>query len=69
VGGRQVIDRFIVEVPKYLKRDGRVFLLQSTLCGVRETLGKFVENGLSASVVVERDLPFFETIVLVGAKR
>jgi release factor glutamine methyltransferase len=69
VGGRQVIDRFIVEVPKYLKRDGRVLLLQSTLSGVRETLGKFEENGLKASVVVERDLPFFETIVLVGAKR
>jgi release factor glutamine methyltransferase len=69
VTGRQVIDRFICEVPKYLRRGGRVFLMQSTLSGVNETLGKFEANGLKASVVAERALPFFETIVLVGAKR
>jgi release factor glutamine methyltransferase len=69
VAGRQVIDRFICEAPKYLKRDGRVFLMQSTLSGFNETLRKFEENGLKASVVAERALPFFETIVLVGAKR
>ena len=69
VAGRQVIDRFIREAPKYLKRDGRVFLMQSTLSGFNETLRKFEENGLKASVVAERALPFFETIVLVGAKR
>jgi release factor glutamine methyltransferase len=68
VAGRQVIDRFISEVPKYLRRGGCVFLMQSTLSGVNETLGKFEENGLKASVVVERALPFFETILLVGAK-
>jgi len=69
VTGREVIDRFIHEVPKYLKRDGRIFLMQSTLSGCNETLRKFEENGLKASVVAERALPFFETIVLVGAKR
>jgi release factor glutamine methyltransferase len=69
VTGRQVIDRFIPEAPKYLKRDGRVFLMQSTLSGCNETLRKFEENGLKASVVAERALPFFETIVLVKAKR
>jgi len=65
VAGRQVIDRFICEAPKYLKRDGRVFLMQSTLSNIDETLRKFEEIGLRASVVVERALAFFETIVLV----
>jgi release factor glutamine methyltransferase len=69
VTGRQVIDCFILEAPKYLKRDGRVFLMQSTLCGFVETVRKFEENGLRASVVAERALPFFETIVLVRAQR
>jgi len=69
VTGRQVIDRFIHEAPKYLKRDGRVFLMQSTLSGFNETVRKFEENGLKASVIAEQALPFFETIVLVGAQR
>lgn len=67
--GRCIIDRFICESPKYLKRDGRVFLMQSTLSSVDETLHKFEDNGLKASVVAERDLPFFETVVLVKAER
>jgi release factor glutamine methyltransferase len=69
VTGRRVIDRFVLGVPKYLKREGRVLLMQSTLSGCDETMRKFGENGLKASVVARRDLPFFETIVLVGAKR
>jgi release factor glutamine methyltransferase len=69
VTGRQVIDRFIHEAPKYLKRDGRVFLMQSTLSGFNETLRKFEENGLKASVIAEQALPFFETMVLIGAQR
>ena len=68
VAGRQVVDRFISEVPKYLKRNGRVFLTQSTLSAVGETLRRIGENGLRASVVAERDLPFFEAIVLVKAE-
>ncbi|MEM2117403.1 MAG: class I SAM-dependent methyltransferase [Candidatus Bathyarchaeia archaeon] len=67
--GRRVIDRFIREVPSYLRRDGRVLLMQSTLAGVEETLKGFVREGLRTSVVARRDLPFFETLVLVEAKR
>jgi release factor glutamine methyltransferase len=69
VAGRQIIDRFIHGTSKYLKQNGHVLLMQSTLSDVSETLAKFEENDLKASVVAERDLPFFETIVLVKAKR
>ena len=69
VGGRQIIDRFIGEVAKYLKRNGCVFLMQSTLSDVDETLRKFGGNGLKACVVAEQALPFFETIALVKAER
>jgi release factor glutamine methyltransferase len=62
-------DRFICEAPKYLKKHGRVFLVQSTLSGVDETFRKFGENGFEASIVAKCGLPFFETLVLFQAKR
>ncbi|MEM2971614.1 MAG: class I SAM-dependent methyltransferase [Candidatus Bathyarchaeia archaeon] len=65
--GRKVIDRFICEAPKHLKRNGRILLMQSTLCGVDETLKKFREKGLKASVIAKCALPFFETITLIKA--
>jgi release factor glutamine methyltransferase len=68
VGGRQVIDGFICEAPQYLKRNGCILLIQSTLSGVDETLEDFAEKGLEASIIAKRDLPFFETIVLFKAK-
>jgi release factor glutamine methyltransferase len=66
--GRWVIDRFIREVPKYLKQDGLVFLMQSNLSGLYRTLQRFEESGLKASIIAKRDLPFFETIMLVKAE-
>jgi len=66
--GRDVIDRFICEVPIYLKKLGRVLLLQSTLCNVNATMQKFREGGLDANVIAKCDLPFFESIILFEAK-
>jgi len=66
--GREIIDRFIPEAPKHLKRRGRVLLMQSTLANVDETLRKFEDCHLNASIVTERALIFFETITLLKAK-
>jgi len=66
--GRQVIDRFIVGVSRYLKHTGRVLLMQSTLADVDETLRRLADYGVSGRVIAERTLPFFETIKLVEAK-
>jgi len=67
--GRQVIDRFICEAREYLKENGCILLMQSTLSNVNETLLRFEKNGLKTSIVAKRALPFFETIVLVKAER
>jgi release factor glutamine methyltransferase len=67
VAGRQIIDRFICEAPRHLRKNGCIFLMQSTLSNLGETMRRFEENGLKASVIAERDLPFFETIVLIKA--
>ena len=67
--GRQVIDRFISEVPKHLKQGGMIFLMQSTLANIDETVCKFSVHGLNANIVAECAAPFFETITLLKAKR
>jgi len=67
--GRQVIDRFICQAPEYLKENGCILLMQSTLSNVNETSRKFRKSGLRTSIVARHSLPFFETIVLVKAKR
>ncbi|NWG11857.1 methyltransferase [Candidatus Bathyarchaeota archaeon] len=69
VEGRQIIDRFICGSPKYLEENGCVFLMQSTLSGFSETLRKFEENDLKASIVARCDLPFFEAIALFKARQ
>jgi len=66
--GRQVIDRFISQVRPHLKNGGQVFLMQSTLANVEETICRFFEHGLEARVKAEHKLPFFETLVLIEAK-
>ncbi|MEM3577704.1 MAG: class I SAM-dependent methyltransferase [Candidatus Bathyarchaeia archaeon] len=68
LNGRQVIDRFICEVPKYLKACGRVLLMQSNLSGIGETAQQFRDVGMKARVIAERNLPFFEKVVLFAAE-
>jgi release factor glutamine methyltransferase len=66
--GRHVIDQFISLVPTFLKRSGRVLLMQSTLAKVDETMQKFTKGHLNARVVAQCALPFFETLVLMEAR-
>lgn len=68
VNGRQVIDRFIHDAPDHLTQCGRIFLMQSTLSRVDETLKRFRRSGLKTRIVAEHALPFFETIELLKAE-
>ena len=67
INGRQVIDPFINQVPSHLKPNGKILLMQSTLANVEETINKFSELGLKATIKAERKLPFFETLTLIEA--
>ena len=64
--GRQVIDRFIVQAPQHLKRNGKILLVQSNLANIDETLGKLRKTRLEATIVAERKVAF-ETIVVIQA--
>lgn len=68
VNGRQVIDTFISEVKPHLKASGQVLMMQSTLANVEDTIRKFGDFDLRATIKAERKLPFFETLALIEAK-
>ena len=65
--GRQVIDPFISEAPKFLAVGGRILLIQSSLSDVNKTLEMFREQNLQARVIAQVKVAF-ETIVLIEAK-
>jgi len=64
--GRDVIEPFLSEVHKYLKKRGRIFLVQSSLPDIDKSIQRFKENGLDATVIAEMKFPF-ETIVVIRA--
>jgi len=65
--GRQIIDRFIADAPQYLKRNGKILLVQSSLANIEETLKKFREANFETRVIAEKKVAF-ETIVVIQAK-
>ena len=64
--GRELIDRFIQEASRYLKRNGRILLVQSTLTNIDETLERLRERGLYPKIIAEKKVAF-EAIVLIQA--
>jgi|Deesub1362A_J573_1020465.scaffolds.fasta_scaffold00109_20 release factor glutamine methyltransferase len=63
-GGREVIDRFLFEVEDYLSKNGRIFLVQSSLNDLARTLSLIKEKGFNATVKAEKKL-FFERLYLL----
>ena len=68
VKGRQVINRFISEVPNHLTGTGRVLMMQSTLANLDETVQRFTDRYLNTQIMADQALPFFETVALIEAK-
>ncbi len=65
--GREVLDRFIEEVPGYLRAGGTVQIVQSSITGVEETIERLEKAGFTAKVAAKRHV-FFEDIVLINAR-
>jgi release factor glutamine methyltransferase len=66
--GRDLIDRFIIDVSCYLNPQGRVLLIQSNLAGLEETVKQFALHSMKAATLTSSKLPFFETLYLIEAK-
>lgn len=65
--GRQVINRFIVDAPRWLADGGKILLVQSSLSDVNRTIEMFTEMNMQAMVVAQVKVAF-ENIVVVEAK-
>ena len=63
-----MIARFVDEVGDYLKDGGEVFMVQSSLSKVEETLKQFREKGFKPKILVKIDFDF-ETLFLINAKK
>jgi release factor glutamine methyltransferase len=66
--GRKIVDRFVMDAPKFLAAGGRIQLVQSSLSNVNRTIEMFSELDLRAMVIAQVKVAF-ESIVLVEAKR
>ena len=55
--GRVVLDRVIAGAPAHLERAGALLLVQSSVCGVEQTLEGLAAGGLEAQVVERRRGP------------
>ncbi len=64
--GRKLIDRFIINAPKFLTGNGRILFVQSSLSDINKSLERFEESGLKARVIIEVGFPF-EKIALIEA--
>ncbi len=64
--GREVLDRFIEEVPTYLKPGGTVQIVQSSITGVEKTLELLRKKDLNPEITAKKHV-FFEDIVLITA--
>jgi release factor glutamine methyltransferase len=67
-GGREVIDRFLDNFQFFLKPDGALLTLASSLSGVEQTLARLRKHGFDPKVVEEVKM-FHETLSVIVAKR
>lgn len=66
--GREVIDKFIKEAPQYLKKDGKIQLVQSSFSDNEKTIEYFEKIGFEAEITAILHM-FFEDITLITATR
>ncbi|MFA4855533.1 MAG: HemK2/MTQ2 family protein methyltransferase [archaeon] len=67
--GREILDKFLAEFPKHLKKNGACFFLQSSLNGEKETANALEKNGFEARVVARKRVFFEELVVFRAGKR
>ena len=64
--GRDVIDRFLGDVDGYLRPEGCILLVQSSLCNPEKTIETLERSGYRVDILAQRHF-FFETIYVLKA--
>lgn len=66
IDGRKDIGPFMEEVSKYLRLDGFILLLVSSLTGIEEVIAQMVRHGLNARLISSKKCSFEKLVVLEG---
>lgn len=66
--GREILDKFIEQFPKYLKQKGECFFLQSSLNGLGKTKKMLTSKKFSLQIIATEKL-FFEKLIVFKATR
>jgi release factor glutamine methyltransferase len=62
--GRDIIERFVKDVKKYLNPGGSVLMLISSLTGEKEVIDLFKKHGLKTKIIAREKIPWEELIVI-----
>lgn len=65
-GGRETLDLFLDEVRNYLKPDGKILVLISSITGLEAVKGKMTKIGFDVDVVRRKKVSFEELMVVRG---
>ncbi|PIN84794.1 MAG: hypothetical protein COV47_05570 [Candidatus Diapherotrites archaeon CG11_big_fil_rev_8_21_14_0_20_37_9] len=66
--GREILDRFLDEMPNYLKQKGRCIFLQTNINGYEETMTKLQKKGFECAIIARRN-DFFEELAVFSCSR
>lgn len=68
VNGRNIIDKFISTVKNFLADRGRVYLVQSSLAGIKETVNKLNKQRFKTKIIARKKY-FFEELAVIEAEK
>ena len=66
--GREVIERFIKDSGKHLKKEGKIFIVFSSITGEKKVTELFESYGFTSNIVARQKVPW-EELIVVEAKQ
>ncbi len=67
--GKDVLKRFIEKVDKYLKEDGKILIVISSLTNLEDVTQMFKNKGFKVRIIEKEKIPFEELYVLLITKK
>ena len=67
--GREIIEKFIAAAGKYIKENGKILFLISSLTGEKEVLNIFEKNGFLVAAIKRKKIPWEELIVMEARQK
>jgi release factor glutamine methyltransferase len=67
ISGRDTLNRFLDEIKDYLKPEGKILVLISSITGLRAVRKKMKEQGFRVEIVARKKVSFEELMVVRGS--